>query len=475
MSTFMKLLIAQVSRFKFSLLVPILLLFLLAVFLPPDGIQRAEFPIARLLLVPLVELAEKYKPNQTQEFYVDFILALATIGAIVSAFLGWCLARSDGSSGSILTQHMWGGFSLAVVCWLCWVLRGLAGAERTNLIYACVLVFAVGLVFWTGYRGGQLSQGENHLTEYLPSALRLIPGMSNYHTSEIASSSMTSPGAGIPDSGPATAYSTRIQPILNAHCVVCHGPSKQKAKLRLDSYEALMRGGEHGAVIVPGNSAKSELYRRITLPSTDDDFMPAGNKPPVPSDEIKLIEAWISARASESQPAGALPDLPAKPLSPPGAEVTFQDFDPAAADKLRAPLASAVTQLQQRFPGSISYESRASADLVVDMSPAGVRFGDEEITALKPIAAKVVSADFSGTAITDKSAATIAGMTELRVLRLNRTKITDSTVTALRALRQLESLSLFETAISPAAVPALGRMPRLRHIYTGEIGVQAPD
>ena len=63
-----------------------------------------------------------------------------------------------------------------------------------------------------------------------------------------------------------------------------------------------MQGGENGAILTPWVVAKSELYRRITLPADDDDAMPGGGKPPLRAEEIKLIETWIAAGASEIQP-----------------------------------------------------------------------------------------------------------------------------------------------------------------------------
>jgi len=63
-----------------------------------------------------------------------------------------------------------------------------------------------------------------------------------------------------------------------------------------------MRGGENGAEVVPWHPQKSELYRRITLPPDDDDSMPGNGKNPPSADEIKLIEQWIAAGASNTQP-----------------------------------------------------------------------------------------------------------------------------------------------------------------------------
>ena len=66
-----------------------------------------------------------------------------------------------------------------------------------------------------------------------------------------------------------------IHPILEQQCVKCHGAEKQKGKLRLDSKQAALTGGKGGPSIVPGDAAKSEFIRRISLPKSDDDFMPS--------------------------------------------------------------------------------------------------------------------------------------------------------------------------------------------------------
>lgn len=54
-------------------------------------------------------------------------------------------------------------------------------------------------------------------------------------------------------------YAADIQPILKGTCFGCHGPERQRGGLRLDSLEAVLKGGEDGKVIVPGKSEKSDL------------------------------------------------------------------------------------------------------------------------------------------------------------------------------------------------------------------------
>jgi uncharacterized membrane protein len=459
-------------------LLPIAVLLLLVLFAPPDGNERSPWlqflgafhpiavhlPIALLILVPLVELAGRTRFFPQLLSSVDFLLGVATCGAIAAIALGWCLARSGNYSGSLVTQHMWAGMAVAAAAWLCWVLHA-RGSEPLNRGYVLALIATVGLVVFTGYRGGQLSQGENHLTEHMPDRLRALLGVQAFASISAASSK----------SDPRTFYGARIQPIFSQHCIGCHGPSKQKANLRLDSYGAAIRGSKDGPVIKAGNTHGSELFRRITLPPTDDDFMPSGHKPPLSSNEIKRIELWISGGASGTQPVESVKDVPDDSGgSTVPAEVTFKEVDPAAVAQQRARLAPAVAQLQKRFPSTLDYESRGSADLVINASLLGSNFGDNELIALAPVSGQIVSADFSGTAITDSSSIAIASMRRLRSLRLAHTKVTDDTVKALTALSQLESLNLFDTAITPDALTAISQLPKLQHLYIHETKI-SPD
>src|SRR5205085_6115928 len=67
---------------------------------------------------------------------------------------------------------------------------------------------------------------------------------------------------------PAAIWSGKAQPLFDVNCVKCHGPIEQKRGLELDNPEAVMKGGDDGAVIVPGKPEKSRLYKH---PSTDSD------------------------------------------------------------------------------------------------------------------------------------------------------------------------------------------------------------
>lgn len=86
-----------------------------------------------------------------------------------------------------------------------------------------------------------------------------------------------------------------VLPVLKATCMTCHGPNKAYAGLRLDSYEALMKGGVSEDTVVKGDPVKSNLVRRLKgldeMPQ-----MPKGFRP-LSDEQIGKIERWIKLGA----------------------------------------------------------------------------------------------------------------------------------------------------------------------------------
>jgi hypothetical protein len=96
-------------------------------------------------------------------------------------------------------------------------------------------------------------------------------------------------------------YAADIKPIFEKSCIKCHGTEKQKGKLRLDSLEATLKGGQDGKVVEPGKSADSILVHNVAHIGDEDEFMPPpDNKdkiPPLTKEQIGLIRAWIDQGA----------------------------------------------------------------------------------------------------------------------------------------------------------------------------------
>jgi hypothetical protein len=98
-------------------------------------------------------------------------------------------------------------------------------------------------------------------------------------------------------------YATDIKPIFEPSCFPCHGPKTPKPKggLRLDSLAAVLKGGEDGPAVVPGDSVKSPLVANIAHLGDEDDFMPPpknrGHIQPLTPEQIGLVRAWIDQGA----------------------------------------------------------------------------------------------------------------------------------------------------------------------------------
>lgn len=89
-------------------------------------------------------------------------------------------------------------------------------------------------------------------------------------------------------------FRTAVAPVLQTHCISCHGPEMQEGGLRLDSLDAINKGGKSGAVIEPGKSAESLL---ITAINRTDELLQMPPDEKLPADAIKSLTDWVQAGA----------------------------------------------------------------------------------------------------------------------------------------------------------------------------------
>ncbi len=82
-------------------------------------------------------------------------------------------------------------------------------------------------------------------------------------------------------------FSHDIVPVLKARCAECHTNGTYKSSFSMDTREAILKK----KAAVPGKSADSELFKRIT--STDKEVRMPPKDPPLTRKEIDLVKAWI--------------------------------------------------------------------------------------------------------------------------------------------------------------------------------------
>ncbi len=89
-------------------------------------------------------------------------------------------------------------------------------------------------------------------------------------------------------------FEKRVRPILAANCYECHGDDEQEAGLSVASIDAMLRGGDQGAAIVPGDPDASLLIQGIRYDDAGFQMPPKGK---LSTDQIKTLTEWVKAGA----------------------------------------------------------------------------------------------------------------------------------------------------------------------------------
>jgi hypothetical protein len=88
-----------------------------------------------------------------------------------------------------------------------------------------------------------------------------------------------------------TFFETRIRPVLAGTCFKCHGGNKVSAGLRVDTRQALLRGGRSGPALAPGAPERSLLIRALKHTAPADIKMPPNQK--LSDSTIADFERWV--------------------------------------------------------------------------------------------------------------------------------------------------------------------------------------
>jgi len=89
-------------------------------------------------------------------------------------------------------------------------------------------------------------------------------------------------------------FEKRVRPILVENCHKCHGEKQQKGGLRLDSIAAVLKGGDTGPAVVPGDPKKSLLVDAINYDPNGYQMPPTGK---LPDDAIATLTEWVKLGA----------------------------------------------------------------------------------------------------------------------------------------------------------------------------------
>ncbi len=425
-----------------------------------------HFPIALLLLAALLRVIEwrlSWLDDQHESSYrwSRLVLALGALTAVASASSGWLLGAGGGYAGDVFLWHQRLGIAVALASTLALACAWLPGA-RWRRAEPVLLATAVALMVPAGHFGASLTHGEGFLTEHAPPLVKQLFG------------DVSGPGGArlagrAPDR--ILLYADLVAPVLETHCVSCHGPTKVEGGLRLDTAEGVTKGGDDGPVIAPGRPASSELLRRIFLPASHDDAMPPkGHRSLSPADAA-LIRWWVDSGARFDL---TLEDAQIAPEVLPVIEAVagpIQRGGPTLP-AVRVPDASPEAVAAVKAEGfSVVRVADGQPFLHVHTTNAASRITDSSLGVLERVASQVLWLDLGGTRVSDRGLAALVPLANLTRLHLQRTEVGDRGMTQLSGLHRLEYLNLYGTAVTDAGLASLSPLKRLRSLYVWETGV----
>jgi uncharacterized membrane protein len=418
-------------------------------FLGRFHVLALHLPIGIILAAVVLDWVARRDAYKSLAAVSPFLWGLAAASAVLTVALGYMHFAEGGFSGTSANAHRLFGTTVAVVSVAIWWLS--RRPELYRRVNVATGIVAVALVAITGHFGGNLTHGSSFLLQYAPGPLRaLLGGDVRPRPTSVAA---------------ADPFLDVVHPLLERRCMTCHNADKRENGFSMATYESTLKGGDTGANVVPGKSEESELYRRITLPHDDDDFMPAEGKTPLTADQVKIVRWWIDAGAPHGKTVadtGVEPEVEALlaaelGLAPRAAQnktsATNGAADPALVDRL------------YRSGFLVRQVSESDPHLVVSVYSPGARVVDEHIAVLLTAADQIVELNLQDALLDDAVLADIGKFGELTRLRLSHNELTDRTVAALAGMHKLERLNLYSNpGVTDASIEVLASLPALKRL-----------
>ena len=418
-----------------------------------------HLPIGFLLLAALVEWVSKKPKFQPLENYTHYLWALGAISTFVAVLFGYFLSLSGDYNETTLFWHKWMGITVLLFSIICYFVS----RKQWKLPFygkSILVTLVVFTIFYTGHLGGNLTHGSTYLLEYAPNIVRNIAGMPD---KAVPREKVT-----VLDS--ADVYLDLVSPILDRRCVSCHNDDKKKGDLDLTTHAMLMAGGENGEVVIPGDINSSDVYRRITLPETHDDFMPTEGKPPLTADEVAMIGWWIQAKApSEGYFVALDPD---EEIQKKVEKYLGLDKNQLLAREVERPSKKVVDSLTN-FGFILNPLMMDNHFLEANFSLSEQGLTNEGLKTLLILKDQVIWLNLSNSEIKNENLEQIAQLENLIKLNLSTNPISDEGLIHLSNLQNLESLNLYKTDVSEGLLTVLPKLPNLKRLYISESKVDS--
>ncbi|MEY4778139.1 MAG: hypothetical protein RIS13_887, partial [Bacteroidota bacterium] len=272
-----------------------------------------HLPIGVILFAAFLEILIIFKKHAAYRQAIQLSLLIGLVAGVFSAISGLMLSAEGDHASLLLLRHQWVAMGVLCLSGLAWFKHAdlLQNPTKRSLAGFRILLFAnVLLLLLTTYFGASLTHGTNYwssevskkttktlLTKKTTSlAQEPEPGLEPDPVFVLENEQLFT-NIETPSMEDQADLQLQVRTILAHNCYDCHGPKKVKGDLRLDHIDLIMKGGESGPVVVPGNANASEMYKRISLPEGHEDIMPSKGKK-LTEQEIRVIALWINTGAA---------------------------------------------------------------------------------------------------------------------------------------------------------------------------------
>ena len=239
--------------------------------------------------------------------------------------------------------------------------------------------------------------------------------------------------------------------------------AKHKGDLKLDSVEAITKGGKDGPVLAPKDAEKSDLYHRVILTKDDDDRMPPKGDP-LPKDQTEIIKQWIVEGASFGSWKADSAEEVAKITVAGKEDATTQAIKEIELPKVSPADQAQVDKIQQT--GALCMKLVQDTNLLdVEFQLAGPTITDAQVAMLVPLGEHVMWLNLANTKVTDSGLASLEPLKNLQRLHLEKTQVTDAGLAHLKGLANLQYLNLYGTAVTDAGIAQLADLKNLKELY----------
>jgi len=252
-----------------------------------------HLPIGLTALALLLDLGlllpERMRRSIPDTTWLHFLVSATAGSAVIHGILLYASGGYDGSE--LARRHLIGGCVFLTIATLifyikCWI----PSQNAARLVAGPTTIISMLVLSISAHDGASLTHGESYLSQYAPEPLKPIlePGYEKPDPKPESSETSIEDG---------NIYDVAVQPIFNRICVQCHKESKKKGKLRMDSYEELMKGGAGGDVVEPGDVEDSYMIELMEYPLDDEERMPPEGKPQHTDAELAILKWWITVGA----------------------------------------------------------------------------------------------------------------------------------------------------------------------------------